>query len=182
MKNEVVVLEPSASATQRTHPSTPAMTDDHPSTTRKGWKFWITLFSICITFCVCSFELTVVAVGLPHILQATSTEFEFTWVVSTYLLSAAVAIPISHGLAHAIGRRPTFLISMALFLLGSGLAATWDVVGLAILIASKVPQGLGAGGLQTVGAIILSDHIAIEERARYSALINLYVRDSSKLR
>ena len=142
--------------------------------TSKGWRFLATLFAICLTFCISSFELTVVAVALPYIAQAIHTEFEFTWVVSTYLLSVAAAIPISYGLAHAIGRRPTFLISLLLFIVGSGLACLWNGLdSLSLLIAVKVPQGIGAGGLQTVGAIILSDHIAIQERGWYSALINL---------
>ena len=142
--------------------------------TPKGWRFWVTLFAICLTFCITSFELTVVAVALPYIAQAIHTEFEFTWVVSTYLLSAAAAIPISYGLAHAIGRRPTFLISLLLFIVGSGLACLWNGLdSLSLLIAIKVPQGIGAGGLQTVGAIILGDHITIQERGWYSALINL---------
>ncbi|KAI0794025.1 major facilitator superfamily domain-containing protein [Fomes fomentarius] len=140
---------------------------------QNGWRFWLTLFSVALTFFICSFDFTAVAVALPT-LSAIFFPISYAWVVLGYVLSATAFIPISAGLAQAIGRRWTFFLSLSLFILGSGIASVWNTLEtLETLVAARVPQGLGAGGMQTVAAIILNDHIPLQDRNRCSPFFAL---------
>lgn len=142
-------------------------------TIQKNWRFWLTLFSIFLTFFTCSLELTAVATILPTLTRGYLPVLD-TWVILSYVLSATAAIPISAGFAQAIGRRWTFFISLCFFILGSGIASGWNTVEtVETLVASRAPQGFGAGGMQTVAAIMLNDIIPLQERSRYSSFFTL---------
>ena len=75
------------------------------------------------------------------------------WVITGYLLALAIVIPITGWAVDRFGSKRVFMVSVALFVLGSGLCAlAWDVYS---LIAFRVLQGLGGGLLMPVGQTIL---------------------------
>ncbi|GAB3970333.1 MDR family MFS transporter [Actinoallomurus acanthiterrae] len=76
----------------------------------------------------------------------------FSWVATSYLICMAAATPIWGKLGDLYGRKPVYMASIVLFLLGSGLSGmSQDMIQ---LIGFRAVQGLGAGGLM-VGALAL---------------------------
>ncbi len=94
-------------------------------------------------------DMTIITVAVPTLAQtfhASTTTIE--WVVTGYLLSLAVFIPISGWLGDRFGTKRTFITALAIFLAGSILCGlAWDIDS---LIAFRVLQGVG-GGMLTPG-------------------------------
>ncbi len=108
-------------------------------------------------------DTSIANVALPHIagnLGASSDES--TWVLTSYLVSNAIVLPISGWLVSLLGRKRFFLICITLFTGSSllcGIAPT-----LAVLLAARVLQGVGGGGLQPMAQAILADTFPPEKR------------------
>jgi DHA2 family multidrug resistance protein len=101
-------------------------------------------------------DTSIANVALPHIagnLGASSDES--TWVLTSYLVSNAIILPITGWLVSLIGRKRFFLICISLFTVSSllcGIAPT-----LPFLLMARVIQGIGGGGLQPMAQAILAD-------------------------
>jgi EmrB/QacA subfamily drug resistance transporter len=94
----------------------------------------------------------------------------YAWVFSAYLLTSTVTVPAYGKLADLFGRKPVFLASTAVFLVGSmlcGQAQTMEQ-----LIAFRLVQGLGAGGVLPINQTILGDIYPLEQRARITGLFS----------
>ena len=133
-----------------------AASSDSPS----GWKPkanpWLIAFVVSLAAFMEVLDTSIANVALPHIagnLGASSEES--TWVLTSYLVSNAIVLPITGWLVSLMGRKRFFLICIALFTVSSllcGIAPT-----LAILLISRVIQGAGGGGLQPMAQAILAD-------------------------
>jgi len=133
-----------------------AASADSPS----GWKPkanpWLIAFVVSLAAFMEVLDTSIANVALPHIagnLGASSDES--TWVLTSYLVSNAIVLPITGWLVSVLGRKRFFLICIALFTVSSllcGVAPT-----LAILLISRVIQGAGGGGLQPMAQAILAD-------------------------
>jgi len=99
-------------------------------------------------------DTTVVNVSIPHIAgNLAATVEEGTWVVTSYLVSNAIILPMSGWLANYIGRKKLLLSCVAGFTITSlccGFATSLDA-----LIFFRVMQGLTGGGLQPLAQAIL---------------------------
>src|SRR5271163_1057589 len=137
---------------------------EHPGSTfsqsesRAVWKPkanpWLIAFVVSLAAFMEVLDTSIANVALPHIAgnMGASSE-ESTWVLTSYLVSNAIILPISGWLVSLLGRKRFFLICVALFTLSSllcGIAPT-----LAILLISRVIQGAGGGGLQPMAQAIL---------------------------
>ncbi len=117
-------------------------------------------------------DTTVVNVSIPHIAgNLASTNEEGTWVVTSYLVSNAIVLPISGWLANYIGRKRLLLICVGGFTLTSlfcGLANS-----LAWLIFFRVLQGLTGGGLQPLAQAILLETFPKERHGHAMAAFGI---------
>lgn len=99
---------------------------------------------------------TVIGTALPRIVERVGGSGSwYTWLVTAYLLTSSVSVPIYGRFSDLYGRRRLLLSGLALFLAGSlacGLADSMEV-----LIASRAVQGLGAGALLTLGMALIRD-------------------------
>ncbi|GCE76726.1 MDR family MFS transporter [Cellulomonas biazotea] len=89
------------------------------------------------------------------------------WVTTAYLLTATITTPLYGKLSDVYGRKPFYLLAIALFVVGSLLSGTAD--SMYQLALFRGVQGLGAGGLMALAITILGDLVAPRERARYQA-------------
>lgn len=87
------------------------------------------------------------------------------WVTTAYLIAATVTTPLYGKLSDIFGRRPLFLTSISIFVLGSFLSSF--ATSMLTLAAFRAFQGLGAGGLMSLPLAIIGDMLAPRERARY---------------
>ncbi len=115
---------------------------------------WVVTFSVMLATFMEVLDTTVVNVSIPHIAgNLAATVEEGTWVVTSYLVSNAIILPMSGWLANHVGRKKLLLTCVAGFTLTSlfcGLANS-----LSTLIFFRVLQGLTGGGLQPLAQAIL---------------------------
>ncbi len=108
-------------------------------------------------------DTSIANVALPHIAgNLSASSDESTWVLTSYLVSNAIVLPISGWLVSLLGRKRFFLICITLFTASSllcGIAPT-----LPFLLAARVIQGIGGGGLQPMAQAILADTFPPEKR------------------
>ena len=117
-------------------------------------------------------DISIANVALPHIAGAlSSSQNESTWVLTSYLVTNAVVMPISGWLANTFGRKRLFLTCIAGFTLASLLCGL--APNLPTLIVLRALQGAAGGGLQPVGQAILSDSFPEEKRGMASAIYGI---------
>jgi DHA2 family multidrug resistance protein len=117
-------------------------------------------------------DISIANVALPHIAGAlSSSQNESTWVLTSYLVTNAIVMPISGWLANTFGRKRLFLTCIAGFTVASLLCGF--APNLPTLILMRALQGAAGGGLQPVGQAILSDSFPPEKRGMASAIYGI---------
>src|SRR5688572_29257573 len=115
------------------------------ATPGRGFDYrWLSLGVTTIGSFLSMLSQTTVNIGLPKILTTFNTDVQQGhWVITGYMIALAVVIPVSGFLAEKIGMKRLYLLTMALFIVGSILCSlAWDLNS---LIAFRVLQGLGGG-------------------------------------
>src|SRR3954449_13067520 len=102
-----------------------------------------------------SLDQTIVATALSAIAGDLGGWEVIPWVVSAYLIASTVTTPIYGRLSDLYGRRPLLLVSVVIFVIGAALSALApSMLG---LIAARVVQGLGGGGLRAIALAVVGD-------------------------
>jgi len=113
-------------------------------------------------------DQTIVGPVLPHISTELKGADYYTWIVTAYLLTSTVSIPIYSKLSDIFGRKPMLLAGIGLFLVGSALSGLSQTMWQ--LIAFRGLQGLGAGALFPISLAVIGDLFTPAERAKYQGL------------
>lgn len=139
----------------------------------QGRKWAIALTVIIPTF-IEVMDTSVVNVSLPHIQGSLNAGLdEVTWVLTSYLVSNAVIIPITGWLASLFGRRNYLLFSIVVFTVSSVLCGA--APSLKVLVIARVLQGLGGGGLQPLSQAILLETFPVREHGVAMAVFGMGV-------
>jgi len=119
-------------------------------------------------------DTSIANVALPHIAgNLAASNDESTWVLTSYLVSNAIVLPITGWFARVIGRQRFFMICLAIFTLSSRL---WGIApSLGALIRFRVLRGAGGGGLQPMAQAILADTFPPQQRGLAFALYGITV-------
>jgi len=113
-------------------------------------------------------DQTVVGTALPRIVTDLHGNGLYTWVVTAYLLSSTITVPIYGKLSDIYGRKRLLLTGISIFLVGSWLSGlSHDMTQLIIF---RGLQGLGAGALFPISLAIIGDLFTPRERGRYQGL------------
>jgi MFS transporter, DHA2 family, multidrug resistance protein len=142
------------------------------------WRPAINPWIIAITVTLATFmevlDTSIANVALPHIAGSLSAgQDESTWVLTSYLVSNAIVLPLSGWLSSIMGRKNFYMSCVALFTVSSfmcGLAPN-----LATLIVCRVLQGIGGGGLQPSEQAILADTFPPAKRGMAFAVYGIAV-------
>jgi MFS transporter, DHA2 family, multidrug resistance protein len=119
-------------------------------------------------------DTSIANVALPHIAGSVgASQEEATWVLTSYLVSSAIVLPISGWLATRFGRKRFYMSCVALFTACSVLCGF--APSLPILILARILQGAGGGGLAPSEQAILADTFPIEKRGQAFALYGMAV-------
>jgi len=117
-------------------------------------------------------DTTIANVALPYIAGGLGvSEDEASWVVTTYLVANAVSLTGSSYFAQRLGRKPFFLICLALFTASSVLCGF--APNLQSLLVFRIMQGLGGGGMVPVSQSILAGAFPPEKRGQGFALFGI---------
>jgi len=113
-------------------------------------------------------------VALPHIAGNLSAgRDESTWVLTSYLVSNAIVLPLSGWLSGVFGRKRFYMSCVALFTVSSFLCGLAPSLG--VLVLCRILQGAGGGGLQPSEQAILNDTFSLEKRGMAFAVYGLAV-------
>lgn len=131
---------------------------------------WRATLVIALGLLMAILDSTIVSVVLPEIATAFHTSYEtITWVAIGYFLANAAIIPIVGYLSDRIGTKTVFLISLAVFTIGSALCVI--APNEQLLIAFRVLQGIGGGALLPIGMAIIFRLFPPTERAGAIAVL-----------
>jgi DHA2 family multidrug resistance protein len=108
-------------------------------------------------------DTSIANVALPHMAgNLGASQDQSTWVLTSYLVSNAIVLPITGWLTSIIGRKRFFLICITIFTVSSLLCGIAPNLG--FLLIARVIQGAGGGGLQPMAQAILADIFPPEKR------------------
>jgi DHA2 family multidrug resistance protein len=101
-------------------------------------------------------DTSIANVALPYMAgNLGASNDESTWILTSYLVSNAIVLPISGWFATVIGRKRFFMMCLAIFTVSSLLCGIAPSLGAIILF--RIIQGAGGGGLQPMAQAILAD-------------------------
>ncbi|HEX3982733.1 MAG TPA: MFS transporter [Acidisoma sp.] len=115
-------------------------------------------------------EVTVISTAMPVIVGKLGGFHLFAWVFGIYLLAQAVMTPLYGRIADSFGRKPVYLCSTSLFLVGSLLCGCAH--SMIWLIVFRAIQGIGGGGLAPLGTTIIGDVSAPADRPRLMGYVS----------
>ncbi|WP_211748366.1 MDR family MFS transporter [Paenibacillus sp. Marseille-Q4541] len=128
------------------------------------------LVGVLLATFLSAIEGTVIGPAGPTIVSDLGDVTLLSWIFTSYLLTMAVSTPIFGKISDLYGRKPVFLIGVALFLLGSILCCF--AVNMQSLIVFRAIQGIGAGAVVPVTFTIIGDIYTIEERGKVQGMIS----------
>ena len=143
-----------------------------------AWRPTINPWIIAITVTLATFmevlDTSIANVALPHIAGSLSAgQDESTWVLTSYLVSNAIVLPLSGWLSSIVGRKNFYMGCVALFTISSFLCGL--APNLTVLIICRVLQGAGGGGLQPSEQAILADTFPPAKRGMAFAVYGIAV-------
>src|SRR3954468_5680384 len=154
--------------------STAASTLDQTDASPPAVNPWNIALAVTLATFMEVLDTSIANVALPHIAGSLSAgQDESTWVLTSYLVSNAIVLPLSGWLSSIIGRKNFYMGCVALFTISSfmcGLAPN-----LAVLIICRILQGAGGGGLQPSEQAILADTFPPAKRGMAFAVYGMAV-------
>jgi EmrB/QacA subfamily drug resistance transporter len=123
------------------------------------------LTGLMLGMLVAALSQTVVATALPTIVGELGGQDQLSWVVSATLLASTASTPIWGKLSDLYGRKLMYQSAIWIFIAGSFAAGFSQ--NMAMLIGARTIQGLGIGGLMSLGQAIIGDIVSPRERGRY---------------
>lgn len=135
----------------------------------QGWQFWAVFPGLCVSMFLTGLDASILATSLPTIVSQLKGGSLYVWTMNGYFLTTAAAQPLAGQIANIFGRRGPMISALVLFGLGSGLCG--GATSLTMLVAARLVQGLGGGGLFTMVDIITADLVPLRERMKYTAII-----------
>jgi MFS transporter, DHA2 family, multidrug resistance protein len=117
-------------------------------------------------------DTSIANVALPYMAgNLGASNDESTWILTSYLVSNAIVLPISGWFAGVLGRKRFFMLCLAIFTVSSLLCGI--APSLSTIILFRVLQGAGGGGLQPVAQSILADTFPPRQRGLAFALYGI---------
>jgi len=129
----------------------------------------IIMLSVMASLLLVALDQTIIATALGKIVEEFHSYDSLSWIVTAYLITTTITVPIAGKLSDLFGRRRILLAGVAIFALGSLLAAMSGNV--TELIAWRALQGIGGGIITANAFTIVGDLFAARERGKWQGLI-----------
>jgi len=124
-------------------------------------------------------DQTIVATALPAIVADLHGFEHLSWVVTAYLLTSTITVPLYGKISDLVGRKRVFVFAITLFLIGSALSGLSRTMTQLILFRGV--QGLGAGGVIPLAQAIIGEIFSPRERFRYQGYTGALFAASSTI-
>ncbi|KAK9325281.1 major facilitator superfamily domain-containing protein [Lipomyces orientalis] len=149
----------------------PPKDNEEPESLPKAEAFLLVV-SICIPTFIAALEQTIVSTAVPTIAKSfNATPVEYAWIGTAYLLPAAASAPPWGALSDIFGRKPALLGAIFIFFIGSLIGAV--APNIHAVLAGRVIQGIGGGGILGLSATVVGDAFSPRERSKYYGVIGV---------
>jgi MFS transporter, DHA2 family, multidrug resistance protein len=130
---------------------------------RPRYNPWLVAVVVALAAFMEVLDTSIANVALPYMAgNLAASNDQSTWVLTSYLVSNAIILPMTGWLAGALGRKRFFMSCLAIFTVSSLLCGFAPSLGFLLLF--RVMQGAGGGGLQPMAQAILADTFPPEKR------------------
>jgi MFS transporter, DHA2 family, multidrug resistance protein len=130
---------------------------------RPRYNPWLVAVVVALAAFMEVLDTSIANVALPYMAgNLGASNDQSTWVLTSYLVSNAIILPMTGWLAGAFGRKRFFMSCLAIFTVSSLLCGLAPSLGFLLLF--RVMQGAGGGGLQPMAQAILADTFPPEKR------------------
>src|SRR5712671_6762132 len=154
--------------------SSATLTMDAAEPSRPAINPWIIALAVTLATFMEVLDTSIANVALPHIAGSLSAGTdESTWVLTSYLVSNAIVLPLSGWISSIIGRKRFYMSCVAIFTISSFLCGLAPNLGM--LIFFRILQGAGGGGLQPSEQAILADTFPPQKRGMAFAIYGMAV-------
>lgn len=130
---------------------------------------WLIVITVMLVAILEVLDSTIVTVSLPAMMGELGTDSEqITWIVTSYIVSSAIVIPLTGFLVNLLGRRKLLFINIIGFMLSSvfcGLSSTIDSI-----VFFRILQGVFGGALIPISQACMNDTFKPEERTKAMAI------------
>ncbi|WP_069704609.1 MDR family MFS transporter [Burkholderia seminalis] len=137
-------------------------------TARRDAPTGLIVAALLLVMLLSALDQTIVSTALPTIVGELGGLDQLSWVVTAYLLSSTVVLPLYGKLGDLYGRKIVLQAAIVLFLAGSALCGVAQ--DMTQLIVLRALQGLGGGGLMVVTMAAIGDLVPPDRRARYQGM------------
>jgi DHA2 family multidrug resistance protein len=139
---------------------------------RPKYNPWLIAVVVALAAFMEVLDTSIANVALPYMAgNLGASNDQSTWVLTSYLVSNAIILPISGWLAGAFGRKRFFMTCLGIFTISSLLCGIAPNLGFLLLF--RVLQGIGGGGLQPMAQAILADTFPPQQRGLAFALYGI---------
>jgi MFS family permease len=135
----------------------------------RGWRFWAIFPALGVSAALTALDTTILSTALPTVVDALGADALSIWLLNAYTLPMTAVQPVYGQAANIFGRKPTILVAIALFCAGSGICAAAHTT--AVMIAGRVVQGLGAGGVSVLPSMIIGDLVPLRQRPKFQGFV-----------
>jgi EmrB/QacA subfamily drug resistance transporter len=132
---------------------------------RSHSEIMVVITALMLAMLLAALDQTIVSTALPRIVTDLHGLNRLSWVVTAYLLTSTISMPLYGKISDLYGRKKIFMFAIVIFLIGSVLCGLSQ--NMTQLISFRALQGLGAGGLMTLAMAIVGDVIPPRLRGRY---------------
>ena len=152
----------------------PAVAKPAPTYASPAINPWVIALAVTLATFMEVLDTSIANVSLPHIAGGLGASVdESTWILTSYLVSNAIVLPMSGWFSQLIGRKRFYMTCVAIFTISSFLCGL--APNLPTLIFLRVMQGAGGGGLQPSEQAILADTFAPAKRGMAFAVYGMAV-------
>ncbi|KAI1336242.1 MFS general substrate transporter [Xylariaceae sp. FL0016] len=134
-------------------------------------RFWIVYAGIMLTYSIAIFDGTIMASSHPVITSYFNAANSASWTSTAFLLTTTAIQPVLSRLSDTIGRKIPYLSCMIVFCA----ATLWCALAQSMtsFIIARAVCGFGAGGMMSLGNIMIGDLMHVDRRAPFQSFINI---------
>ncbi|SDL62492.1 drug resistance transporter, EmrB/QacA subfamily [Corynebacterium mycetoides] len=125
--------------------------------------------ALMLTMLMSSLGQMIFGTALPTIVGELGGVEHMSWVISVFMVTMTIAMPLNGKLGDGLGRKWLYIGSITLFVIGSAIGGFADTMGL--LIVGRAVQGFGAGGMMVNSQAIIAETVPARERGKYMGAI-----------
>ncbi|KAL2263331.1 hypothetical protein VTK26DRAFT_7211 [Humicola hyalothermophila] len=154
-------------------PTSPATPEDPPApeSTRTPLQTTLIILALASALFLAALDVAIVTVAVPTIAAEFHSTAGYTWIGSAYMLATAAGSPVWGKVSDIWGRKPTMLVAVGVFWVGSLLSAVSN--GMGMLIAARAIQGIGGGGTIILVNVCIGDLFSLRKRGVYFGIMGM---------